>query len=122
MQRLMIVDDSSVIRKVAKRILTGLDFLVSEADTAHQAEMHCQAELPHVLIVDATLPDALDLVASVRNMRGGSSVRIYYCLVEADLKSMMQGKRAGADDFLLKPFDRRVLTTTFGELSVAPVA
>ena len=46
MHRLMIVDDSSVIRKVAKRILTGLDFLVSEADTAYQAEHHCQAQLP----------------------------------------------------------------------------
>jgi two-component system, chemotaxis family, chemotaxis protein CheY len=117
MQRLMIVDDSSVIRKVAKRILTGLDFLVSEADTAYQAQMHCQAQLPHILIVDATMPDALDLIASVRQMPNGEQVRIYYCLVEADLKSMMQGKRAGADDFLIKPFDRRILTNTFGRLS-----
>lgn len=122
MQRLMIVDDSSVIRKVAKRILTGLGFLVSEADSVQQAERHCQAELPHVLIVDATMPDALDLIARVRKMRGGTSVRIHYCLVEADLKSMMQGKRAGADDFLLKPFDRRVLTATFGQLAVTPVS
>ena len=117
MQRLMIVDDSSVIRKVAKRILSGLDFLVSEADTAHQAQMHCQAQLPHILIVDATMPDALDLIATVRQMPSGADVRIYYCLVEADLKSMMQGKRAGADDFLIKPFDRRILTSVFGHLS-----
>lgn len=117
MQRLMIVDDSSVIRKVAKRILTGLDFLVSEADSAYQAKMHCQAQLPDILIVDATLSDGLELIASVRSMQHGEKVRIYYCLVEADLKSMMQGKRAGADDFLIKPFDRRVLMATFGRLS-----
>ena len=117
MQRLMIVDDSSVIRKVAKRILSGLDFLVSEADTVQQAELHCEAQLPHILIVDATMPDALDLIAGVREMEGGKAVRIYYCLVEAELKSMMQGKRAGADDFLIKPFDRAILTTTFGRLA-----
>lgn len=117
MQRLMIVDDSSVIRKVAKRILSGLDFLVSEADTVQQAELHCQAQLPAILIVDATMPDALDLIAGVRAMEGGKTVRIYYCLVEADLKSMMQGKRAGADDFLIKPFDRAILTATFGRLA-----
>lgn len=117
MQRLMIVDDSSVIRKVAKRILSGLDWLVSEADSAYMAQMHCQAQLPHVLVVDATMPDAIDLIAAVRQMPGGDAVRIYYCLVEADLKSMMQGKRAGADDYLIKPFDRRILTTTFGHLS-----
>jgi two-component system, chemotaxis family, chemotaxis protein CheY len=119
MQRLMIVDDSSVIRKVAKRILSGLDFLVSEADTGHQALMHCQAQLPHILIVDATMPDALEIIGAVRQLPGGAAVRIYYCVVEADLKSMMQGKRAGADDFLIKPFDRRILTSVFGHLSKA---
>ena len=50
---------------------------------------------------------------------GGKGVRIYYCVVEADLKKMMAGKRAGADDFLLKPFDRKILTSVFGSLSIA---
>lgn len=117
MQRLMIVDDSSVIRKVAKRILSDLDLLVLEAESASQAQHHCQAELPDILVVDATLSDGLELIANVRRMPGGDAVRIYYCLVEADLKSMMQGKRAGADDFLVKPFDRRILTRTFGRIA-----
>lgn len=117
MQRLMIVDDSSVIRKVAKRILSDLDLLVAEAESAGQALAHCRSELPDLLIVDATLTDGLELIANVRAMPGGDRVRIYYCLVEADLKSMMQGKRAGADDFLIKPFDRRILTRTFGRIA-----
>jgi two-component system, chemotaxis family, chemotaxis protein CheY len=113
MRRLLIVDDSSVIRKVAKRILSDLEFLVSEADSAYQAEMNCQAELPEIVIVDATMDDALELIARIRAMAAGAPVHIVYCLVEADLKSMMQGKRAGADDFLIKPFDRRILTAAF---------
>ena len=69
--------------------------------------------------------DALDQpwhrieIDDVRNLPQGKSVRIYYCVVEADLKKMMMGKRAGADDFLLKPFDRKILTQVFGNLSIA---
>ncbi len=50
----------------------------------------------------------------VRALPEGKAVKIYYCVVEAELKVMMAGKRAGANDFLLKPFDREILTKTFG--------
>ena len=119
MQRLMIADGSDVVRKVGKRILTELGFLVSEAASAAEAMSRCQADLPAILIVDASLEDALDLIQNVRAMPNGKSVRIFYCVIEADLKKMMLGKRAGANDFLLKPFDRKILTSVFAGLSVA---
>ncbi|MFC3074712.1 response regulator [Shinella pollutisoli] len=119
MQRLMIADGSDVVRKVGKRILSGLDFLVLEASSALEALARCEAELPNILIVDATMDGALELISNVRAMPQGKSVRIYYCVVEADLRKMMMGKRAGADDFLLKPFDRKILTQVFGSLSAA---
>ena len=119
MQRIMIADDSVVVRKVGKRFLSGLNFLVSEAGNGLEALVRCEAELPNIIIVDAALDGALDLIANIRNLPGGKGVRIYYCVVEADLKKMMAGKRAGADDFLLKPFDRKILTSVFGSLSVA---
>ena len=74
---------------------------------------------PTSSIVDAGLDGALELIANIRTLPEGKTVRIYYCVVEADLKKMMAGKRAGADDFLLKPFDRKILTSVFGSLSVA---
>ncbi|MDX3929178.1 MAG: response regulator [Shinella sp.] len=119
MQRLMIADSSDVVRKVGKRILSGLDFLVLEASSSLDALVRCEAELPNILIVDATMDGALELIANVRNLPQGKSVRIFYCVVEADLRKMMMGKRAGADDFLLKPFDRKILTNVFANLSIA---
>ena len=119
MQRLMIADGSDVVRKVGKRILTELGFLVAEADTSVEALSGCQAELPALLIVDAGLEGALELIQNVRALPNGKSVRVYYCVIEADLKKMMLGKRAGANDFLLKPFDRKILTSVFAGLSVA---
>ncbi|SFB51976.1 two-component system, chemotaxis family, response regulator CheY [Rhizobium sp. NFR07] len=114
MQRLMIADSSDIVRKVGKRILSELGFLVVEAEASQDALRNCQAELPNFLIVDAGLEGALDLIAGVRELPEGKNVRIFYCVIEADLKRMMAGKRAGADEFLLKPFDRKILTSVFG--------
>jgi len=119
MQRFMITDTSDVVRKVGKRILSELDFLVSEAGDASEALMRCQAEIPDYLIVDAGMEGALELIASIRAMPNGKDVKIYYCVVEADLRKLMAGKRAGATDFLLKPFDRKILTAIFGNRAAA---
>ncbi|HEX2147078.1 MAG TPA: response regulator [Pseudorhizobium sp.] len=119
MQRLMIADGSDVVRKVGKRILTELGFAVEEAATSAEAIGRCHKELPALLIVDAGLDGAVDLIQGVRALPNGQAVRIYYCVIEADLKKMMLGKRAGANDFLLKPFDRKILTSVFAGLSIA---
>jgi two-component system chemotaxis response regulator CheY len=115
----MIADSSDIVRKVGKRILSELGFLVAEAGSAREAIMRCQTDLPALLVVDAGLEGALEVIAAVRAMPNGKQVRIYYCVIEADLKKMMVGKRAGADDFLLKPFDRKILTSVFGSFAIA---
>ena len=114
MQRLMIADGSDVVRKVGKRILSEIGFLVAEAMS------RCETDLPAILIVDAGLEGALGLIQNVRALPNGKGVRIFYCVIEADLKKMMLGKRAGANDFLLKPFDRKILTAVFGAFVAAP--
>jgi two-component system chemotaxis response regulator CheY len=115
----MITDTSDVVRKVGKRILSELDFLVSEAANAQEALSRCQSDLPDYLLVDAGMEGALELIAAIRAMPAGKEPKIYYCVVEADLKKLMAGKRAGATDFLLKPFDRKILTAVFGNRAVA---
>lgn len=119
MKRLMIVDGSDIVRKVGRRILTELDFLVSEAHDAGEALERSRAELPDVIIVDAGVEGALELIGALRRLAEDRPLRIFYCLIENDLKKMMIAKRAGASDFLLKPFDRRSLTQIFGRLDNA---
>lgn len=119
MQRLMIADQSDIVRKVGKRILSELNFMVLESGNAEEALARCRLELPNILIVDAGMEGALDLMTKVRAMPNGKDVRIYYCVIEADLKKMMAGKRAGASDFLMKPFDRKILTQAFAGLAMA---
>lgn len=119
MQRLMIADSSDIVRTVGKRILSELGFMVSEAGSSLETLHRCEAEMPNILIVDAGMDGALDLIGMLRCMPTGRDVRIYYCVIEADLKKMMMGKRAGANDFLMKPFDRKILTSVFSGLAIA---
>ena len=115
MQRLMLVDGSVIIRKVGKRILSDLGFLVSEAEDISSAVKLCEGGLPAVLVVDSCLDGSEEFIRQIRSLPDGKNVKIYYCLIESKLKTMMKGKRAGADDFLMKPFDRDILTKIFKE-------
>lgn len=119
MQQLMIADSSDIVRKVGRKILTELKYDIVEASSAREALTICGEKMPNLMIVDAGLDGALDLITNIRSMPEGAAVKIYYCVIEADLKTMMQGKRAGANAFLLKPFDRKILTETFANKEAA---
>jgi two-component system chemotaxis response regulator CheY len=122
MLRLLIADESEAVRKIAGHILEDLGFSVSESASALDALSKSQASLPDVVIVDSGLAGALDLIANLRNLPNGNRVMIYYSVTKADLRCLMAGKRAGASDFLLKPFDRKVLGAAFSAMISAAAA
>jgi two-component system, chemotaxis family, chemotaxis protein CheY len=121
MKRCMFVDDSSVIRKVAKRILGGSDMVVIEAASGLDAVEMCAADMPDVIVVDGALPDmqAVDFIRRVRAMEAPVTPQILISLVELDVGSIMRAKRAGAQGYLLKPFNRPQLLERFRTLKAA---
>ncbi len=122
MKRCMIVDDSSVIRKVAKRILAGPQMLVIEASNGEEAISMCAAEMPDVIIVDGILPDmeATDFISRVRQIGGAENTpKIAICIPEMDIGAIMRSKRAGAAGYIMKPFDRPILMERFRSLQAA---
>ena len=121
MKRCMFVDDSSVIRKVAKRILGGSDMLVVEAGSGLEALDMCQAQMPDIIVVDSALPDMLaaEFIQRVRGIQGQVKTQIILSVVEVDVGAIMRAKRAGADGYLLKPFNRSQLLERFRQLQAA---
>jgi two-component system chemotaxis response regulator CheY len=115
MKRCMFVDDSAVIRKVAKRILGGPDLLMIEAATGFDALGMCMAQMPDIIIVDGALPDmsAVEFIRRVRAIEGMIKPQIAICLTEVDIGAIMRAKRAGAQGYLLKPFNRPQLLDRF---------
>ncbi|RWH74977.1 MAG: response regulator [Mesorhizobium sp.] len=121
MKRCMFIDDSSVIRKVAKRILGGSDMLVIEAASGFDAVEMCTADMPDIIVVDGALPDmqAEDVIRRIRAMEGPIQPQMLISLVEVDVASIMRAKRAGAQGYLLKPFNRPQLLECFRTLRIA---
>ena len=121
MKRCMFVDHSSVIRKVAKRILGGPEMLVVEAGSGYEALDLCAADMPDFIVVDTALPDmaAVEFIRHVRALQTPIFPRIAICLLEVDVGTIMRSKRAGAQGYILKPFNRSQLIERFRLLQTA---
>ena len=121
MKRCMFVDDSSVIRKVAKRILNGPDMLVIEAESGHVALDMCANDMPDIIVVDGSLTDMSveEFIRNVRTVPSPVKPQIAVSLVEVDIAAIMRAKRSGAQGYLLKPFNRPQLLERFRQLDVA---
>jgi len=122
MLRLLIADESESVRETADRIFSELGFAVTGCASALDAVAKCDAGLPDVIIVDSRLDGALDLISNIRLMQAGKSTRILYGVETADLRHLMAAKRAGADDFLLKPYESKVLHALFDEMLATSAA
>lgn len=116
MLRLLISDESEAVRQAASAILAELGFAVTASPSALDAVAKCDAGLPDVIIVDSNLEGALELISGIRLMPSGKSARILYGVEIADLRRLMAAKHAGADDFLLKPYESKVLHALFDEM------
>jgi two-component system, chemotaxis family, chemotaxis protein CheY len=121
MKRCMFVDDSAVIRKVAKRILGGPDLQIIEASTGFDAIAMCVSEMPEIIVVDGALPDmsAVEFIRRIRAIENPVKPQIAICLTEVDIGAIMRAKRAGAQGYLLKPFNRPQLLDRFRSLQSA---
>jgi two-component system chemotaxis response regulator CheY len=121
MKRCLFVDDSSVIRKVAKRILNGPEMVVVEAATGAEGLDMCAYDMPDIIVVDGGLEDmgTTDFIRRVRAIEGRVKPQIAICLTEVDIGAIMRAKRAGAQGYLLKPFTRPQLLDRFRTFDVA---
>ena len=121
MKIVLFADDSPVVRKVGGRLLEDMGFVVVDASNASDAIQMCRDNMPDVVIFDRGMPgpNAVDAIAEIRRMDGGSDPRIIYSLSEVIVSEMAKAKRAGADGFLIKPFDKSILERRLAEARVA---
>ena len=115
MKQVLVVDDSPVIRKIARRILEGLSLQTAEAADGRHALSACSFNMPDAILVDAHMPalPGFDFLRELRKMPGGEKPKVVLCTVENDVAQIARAMHAGADDFLLKPFDRDHVRTKF---------
>ena len=120
MKNCLVVDDSSVIRKVARRILEDLSFEISEAEDGMKALDICRKEMPSAILLDWNMPvmDGLEFLAQLRREPGGEKPKVVFCTTENDIGHIAKAMRAGADEYIMKPFDREIVEAKFAEVGL----
>jgi two-component system, chemotaxis family, chemotaxis protein CheY len=115
MKSCLIVDDSTVVRKVARRILENMDYIVEEAEDGQDAFDKCRQEMPDAILLDWNMPimSGLEFLKLLRAYVGGDKPHIVYCTVENDIGAIALALKAGASDYMMKPFDRAILEAKF---------
>ncbi len=110
MKSCLIVDDSKVIRKVARHILETMDFDVAEAADGKDALDQVADMTPDVILLDWNMPimSGMDFLRAYRST-ADSHAKVIFCTTENGIGHIQAAIDAGADEYVMKPFDRETL-------------
>jgi two-component system, chemotaxis family, chemotaxis protein CheY len=118
MKLCLVVDNSRVIRKVACGILEQLHFEPKEAEDTTSALDACRAYMPDAILLDVPSAAGLAFIRNLRRERGGDHPIVVLCTTENDVLRITEAMNAGADDYMLKPFDRAALADKFAQVGL----
>ena len=111
----LVVDDSLVVRKAARRIIEGFGFTVREAKDGQEALAACRESLPDRVLLDWNMPvmDGITFLRAARAEFGPERPRVVLCTTEAELARIVQALEAGAQEYVMKPFDAGIIRDKF---------
>ncbi len=120
MKTCLVVDNSSVIRKVARRILEGLDFQIMEAENGEEAIKSCRNQMPDAILLDWNMPkmDGYDFLRALRRLPSGDGPKVVFCTTENDVAHIARALHAGANEYIMKPFDKDIVEAKFQEVGL----
>jgi two-component system chemotaxis response regulator CheY len=120
MKTCLVVDDSKVIRTIARRIMAELQFEVSEAADGQQALDQCKSAMPTAVLLDWNMPvmDGMAFLRALRALPGGDSPMVVFCTTENDLKRITEAMEAGANEYIMKPFDSDIVSSKLEQLGL----
>ena len=112
MHRCLVVDDSRLMRKIARAILEDLEFDTAEAEDGEAALEYCRAKMPELILLDFDLPKTgpgMEFLRKLRHEQGGKDPVVVFCTTENDVSHISAALTAGANNYVQKPFDREDL-------------
>jgi len=120
MKTCLVVDDSSVVRKIARRILEEMDFEITEAEDGAQALEVCRNTMPTAVLLDWNMPvmDGYEFLGHLRELPGGELPKVVFCTTENGMDHISRALHAGANEYIMKPFDKDIVTAKFQEVGL----
>lgn len=119
MKLCLVIDDSKVVRKVAGCLLNNFGYDVLEADNGQKALEICNANMPDVILLDWHMPlmDGHEFLAVFGRTVRSKKPHIVYATTDLDPTDISKAIAAGADDYILKPYDQASFNAKFEQLS-----
>lgn len=120
MKTCLIVDDSKVVRMVARKILEELKFETSEAEDGQAALDACKAALPDAVLLDWNMPvmSGIEFLRELRKLPEGDRPLVVFCTTENDMAHIQEALAAGANEYIMKPFDSEIIETKFSQIGL----
>jgi two-component system chemotaxis response regulator CheY len=120
MRTCLVVDDSTVVRKIARRILEEMGFQVVEAEDGEKAMEACMIAMPEAVLLDWNMPvmDGYEFLGNLRRMPGGDAPKVVFCTTENDIHHISRALSAGANEYIMKPFDKDIVSAKFAEVGL----
>jgi two-component system chemotaxis response regulator CheY len=111
MKTCLVVDDSRVVRAVARNILEDLNFEVTEADNGRTALDACLRRMPDVVLLDWNMPvmSGIEFLRELRAIAGDHAPIVVFCTTNNDVSQIQEGVAAGANEYIMKPFDAEIV-------------
>ena len=120
MKTCLVVDDSKVVRMVARRMLEALKFQVTEAADGKEAISACQKKMPDSVLLDWNMPvmNGLEFLKQLRKLPGGTAPTVVFCTTESDMAHITEAIENGANEYIMKPFDADILTSKLQQVGL----
>jgi two-component system chemotaxis response regulator CheY len=111
-RRALVVDDSSAMRAVLRVILKQSGFEVVEARNGSDGMQSLRRNGPvHLALIDWNMPEmgGLEMLHVIRSDHSLDSMRVMMVTTETDLDQVQKALGCGADEYVMKPFNRDII-------------
>lgn len=112
MIKVLVVDDSKAIREIERRYLEEMNFIVLEAEQGEEA-LKVLEENPDIklILLDWYMPvmNGFEFLKRVRENPRWDDVKIMMVTTENQQKNILEAIMSGANEYLMKPFDKAML-------------
>ena len=118
----IVVDDSRAMRMILKNILQKIGFAVEEAGHGKEALERLQSAWPvRLALLDWNMPEmnGFELLKEIRKKPEWKEMLVVMVTTESEVGQMQAALDAGANEYLMKPFDREALAQKLSLIGVA---
>jgi len=105
---------------VARKILQELKFETVEAADGKAALDSCKSKMPEAVLLDWNMPimSGIEFLREMRALPGGNTPVVVFCTTENDIEHIQEAIEAGANEYIMKPFDSEIIQAKFAQVGL----